>query len=202
MPTLDQLKLSKNKLKNAHDNFISCLILAVSMSDKRNEEYFRNCQVIASNEEFTLVQPFEGEKTVSVSGDYYHFKLPEGNYFLSESWHVINFLKGAVRLLSTDSFEAATMYYKNNQHHIVGEITNENWYGYAWVVRNCLTHDQTFHFSPIHKQRLPATFERSTIDESMDGKEAGGGTFWIYEAYCLNLAMQGFFERKISEFNS
>lgn len=199
MVTKKQLNQSKNKLKNVHDNFISSLILSVAMSDKSNEDYFRKCAFFADKEEFKLIHPQKKNLHIPTPNDYYLFSLPDNEYFLSKEFSVLNFLKCIVRVTTNDSFEAVTMAFRNSANKLIieGHVTKQDWYPLAWIIRNCLTHDQTFSFGKTHKKLLPIKWRGVEITASMEGTEAKGGTYWIFETYELITEMRKFIESEI-----
>lgn len=123
----EKLLFAKNKLKNVHDNFITSLILSVGMSDKKNEQYYRNCTFFVDKEDFKLFSPSTKDRNIPTPRDYYRFRLPDNKYFLNDKFNILNFLKGIVRLTITDSFEAVTWAYRKSQNRqiIEGEVKKQ-----------------------------------------------------------------------------
>jgi len=201
MDKVAKLIQSKNKLKNVHDTFVSSLLLSVAMSDKSNEDYFRKCIFFVDKEEFKLIPPYKKDIKKTTPNDYYLFKLPDNDYFLNKTFSVLNFLKCVVRVTTNDSFEAVTMAYRSSVNKLIieGSVTRQDWYPLAWIVRNCLTHDQTFSFGKTHKKLLPVKWRGIDINESMEGTEAKGGTYFIFETYELITEMSKFIESEINK---
>lgn len=71
-----------------------------------------------------------------------------------------NYLKESFRM--TESYCVLT-----RQKNI---LKQENWYQFARIIVNSLSHNFRLEFRPYDKTLLPVTYQRTEINESMDGK--------------------------------
>ena len=81
----------------------------------------------------------------------------------------LEFVKMHLRNFTTEMFEKVKTHSEASGHS--SEHKSQNWYQYARMVRNALTHDQHWHFNRYDRSLLPVRWLEKTIEESMDGKE-------------------------------
>lgn len=72
------------------------------------------------------------------------------------------------RVLIKESFEVTQAY--ANAIGEKNELKKEEWFQFARIVRNAISHDFHFKFSSFDRNYLPITYRAVTIDQSMDGK--------------------------------
>jgi len=81
----------------------------------------------------------------------------------------MEFSKMLVRNFTLDMFEATKKY-----SHDTGAskmLKAQDWFPFARMMRNSLTHTQRFSFNPHDKTLLPVSWRGKTIEASMDGTE-------------------------------
>lgn len=54
-------------------------------------------------------------------------------------------------------------------------LKSQPWFQFWRILRNCWSHDMTFHFSPDEKAILPVTWSDVTLDISMNGQQLTHG---------------------------
>jgi hypothetical protein len=111
----------------------------------------------------------------SEAGDYYELTFA-GSEELNLTRATLEFAKMLLRNLSIDSYEALFTYCERTDQ--LSRLQAQEWYGFARMVRNSLTHTQHWQFRPRDFKRLPVTWKGKTIEASMDGQEL---TFEFYD---------------------
>ena len=78
------------------------------------------------------------------------------------------FLTSQIRSLIKESFELLKNYCNETKQD--STFKAETWYQFARMIRNCLSHNFRFEFNKYDKNVLPVSWNRRTIDSTMDGK--------------------------------
>lgn len=79
-----------------------------------------------------------------------------------------NFGKMAVRTFIKEIFEVVRAYCRETGN--TKKLTEQSWYQFARLIRNCLAHDHVFHFSDYDIGLLPISYRDSIITLEMDNK--------------------------------
>lgn len=79
-----------------------------------------------------------------------------------------NFIGMATRTFMKESFEIIRKYCWLNGYE--KELTQQPWYHYARIVRNCLSHDFLLHFNSYDKKLLPVTYHNAIFTSEMENK--------------------------------
>lgn len=74
------------------------------------------------------------------------------------------------------------------------ELHGTDWYEFARVVRNAVSHNFRFHFSKHDRRRLPIMWHGIMLTEELDGKAVTYEVFWHRPGYELFLEMRAFAE--------
>lgn len=77
---------------------------------------------------------------------------------------------------------------------LLRDLKAAEWYQFARIVRNTLSHNFRFDFDARTKARLPIGWKGITISEAMDGQEITYLTLWHKTGYDLFLEMRDFAE--------
>lgn len=80
----------------------------------------------------------------------------------------------------------------NADSTIASDLKAAQWYQFARLVRNALSHNFRFEFDRGTKSRLPITWNGTTISEAMDGQAISYETLWHKTGYELFLEMRIF----------
>lgn len=84
--------------------------------------------------------------------------------------HAANeFVKLQLRVFTTETFEKIKTYCRGT--NTLSDLKQQPWFHFARLVRNGLNHDQHWLFRTYDRSLLPITWNRKTIDESMEGQE-------------------------------
>ena len=82
-----------------------------------------------------------------------------------------------------DLFEQTKMYCSETSQ--LAKFEQQHWYEFWRILRNCFSHDFTFHFNKSDKKKLPVTWNCFTIDASLEGTKLTHGQlsrekFWVF----------------------
>lgn len=86
----------------------------------------------------------------------------------SRDIHIKQFLLMGLRTFHKELFEMIKNYCDDTKQ--MNLLKEEKWYHFARLIRNCLSHDNKFVFSPFDKSLLPLSWKDKTITLDMDGK--------------------------------
>ncbi|MDR6904070.1 hypothetical protein [Rhizobium miluonense] len=75
------------------------------------------------------------------------------------------------------------------------ELEKEDWYPFAYVVRNAISHNMLWEFQKKAKKMLPITWKGVTIAISNEGQELSESVLSPWRSIELIFAMRGFVER-------
>ena len=75
---------------------------------------------------------------------------------------------------------------------IVQLMQEQEWYWYAYGVRNAISHNFRFEFSAAYRRRLPVSWNGMTITSEMESKPLQPSEFSHGQGYRLFRAMRGF----------
>lgn len=101
-----------------------------------------------------------------------------------------SFMKGARRALVKESFEVVQAYAKENS--LTQVLKSQDWFQFARMVRNCISHDMHFRFNGHDKSLLPAAWGGKTIFIEMDNHEMPEDIIDPYTALALFWEMEKF----------
>lgn len=73
-----------------------------------------------------------------------------------------------LRALLKESFELVRDYSERTKQDAL--FRSQPWYQFARMIRNCISHNFHFHFTPHDLRHLPATWNGRTIDALLDKK--------------------------------
>jgi hypothetical protein len=79
-----------------------------------------------------------------------------------------NFMGMATRTFMKESFERVRKYCTLNGYD--KELSEQPWYHYARMVRNCLSHDFILHYNEYDKSLLPVTYHNAEFTLDLDDK--------------------------------
>lgn len=109
---------------------------------------------------------------------------------------VKEFLTSQIRVLIKESFELIKNYCDETKQD--SKFKKEQWYQFARMIRNCLSHNFKFEFRSYDKGLLPVTWKSRTIDASMDGNHLGLNFFGYVETWELFTEYQTFVDTKLT----
>ncbi|MHA1703926.1 MAG: hypothetical protein ACTSWK_16855 [Promethearchaeota archaeon] len=106
------------------------------------------------------------------------------------------FLKMGVRALIKESFELIKDYLKNTNQ--LDKFTKQDWYQFARILRNCLSHECKFRFNDYDKSLLPVGWKNKIINLDLDDTFLQLSFFGYVDAWELfnemNLFVKDFLE--------
>lgn len=106
------------------------------------------------------------------------------------------YLISFIRALIKESFELLKNYcQENNQENA---FKSEQWYHFARMIRNCLSHNFKFEFNNYEKRILPVSWKSKTIDISMDGAYLKLEFFGYVETLELFIEFENFAKNQLS----
>ena len=155
-----------SQLENAKNNFI--LVLA-SISLFSNEKAYpildeSNCKLGKYSIEFKQVSNMMKKES-------------DRNIACKE------FVNMGLRILIKETFELIKDYSKETQQEKT--FKSQNWYEFARMIRNCLSHNFKFQFNKYDKSLLPLSWNNKTIDISLDNTHLQLSFFGYVEAWEL-----------------
>jgi len=106
------------------------------------------------------------------------------------------FLTLFIRALIKESFELLKNYCEENHQENI--FKSEQWYQFARMIRNCLSHNFKFEFNKYDKSILPVSWKSKTIDISMDGSHLKLEFFGYVETWELFSEFQNFAQNRLS----
>lgn len=77
---------------------------------------------------------------------------------------------------------------------LIDRLKSTDWYDFARIVRNTVSHNFRFHFSERDKARLPIGWRGNSLTADLHGKPLTYELFWHNSGYELFLAMRDFAE--------
>ena len=90
--------------------------------------------------------------------------------------HSMNQLSNTVyKAAFIDSFELTKQYCKESDQLEI--FQSQTWYQFGRIIRNCLSHNFKFEFNDYDRKKLPVSWGRVIIDESMHGKDLNKNHF-------------------------
>ena len=102
----------------------------------------------------------------------YHFDFNQviANYQNDREKHVVSVMelyKSMRRALIKESYEVLKSYAKKTNQSL--KLEQANWYRFATIIRNAITHDFHFEFSKYDLNAMPLTWKNVMIDCSLKG---------------------------------
>jgi hypothetical protein len=88
-----------------------------------------------------------------------------------------------IRILIKETFELIKDYSKKTKQEQT--LKSQNWYEFARIIRNCLSHNFKIQFSNYDKKLLPLRWNNKTIDTSFDNTYLQLSFFGYVEAWEL-----------------
>ena len=104
----------------------------------------------------------------SEAGEYYQVGFA-GSPDFNLDRAALEFSKMLLRNFTLDCFEAVKNYCDETGQ--LDLLRSQPWYQFTRLMRNSLTHPQTWHFRDGDRKKLPVTWRDKTIDENMEGRE-------------------------------
>jgi len=96
---------------------------------------------------------------------------------------VKEFLNSQLRALIKETFELLKDYCDETNQSAI--LKAQPWFHFARIIRNCLSHNFRFEFNSYDKSFLPLSWNRRTIESSMDGQHLKLEFFGYPEAWDL-----------------
>ena len=81
----------------------------------------------------------------------------------------MEFVKMLLRNFTLDNYEALLRYCRGTNQ--LSKLKTQSWFEFVRILRNSLTHTQTFKFNKYDLSRLPVTWRNKKIEAGMDGQE-------------------------------
>jgi hypothetical protein len=78
--------------------------------------------------------------------------------------------------------------------YLVKALKGTDWYDFARVIRNTVSHNFRFQFSKGDMARLPITWKGISLTQALDGTALDYKSFWHGQGYVLFLEMRSFAE--------
>lgn len=156
----------QGKLRTVRVNFAgammaSCLMRRVSATELKKAAG----RLIIGEDGFYCVG--HDAKVPDDAGDYYEINI--GGSTTARDRAAMELAKMALRNMTSDTYEAVYDYCES--HGQLPSMQVQDWYQFARVIRNSLTHTQCFKFHSRVLAILPVTWKGRTIDASMNGLE-------------------------------
>ena len=177
-----------NHLKLIRSNFSFGLLFWALLRDPKTAEGLQVHQVVVKPDGIYAIPP--GKRMHIPEGEsYYTLELggPKKKDFKHAS---IEFVKLHLRVFVVETFE------KLKTHcDAIGQDSAFkacNWYQFARMIRNSLTHDQNWRFNKYDKSVLPVSWNGKTINLTMDDTEMTWEFFDPYDAIELSDEMYEF----------
>ena len=101
-------------------------------------------------------------------GDYYEAGF-KGSPDLNIDKAAMEFAKMLLRNFTLDSFESIKSYCRETDK--LDQLYSQPWYQFTRMIRNSLTHTQTWHFRDYDREKLPVSWRDKTISIDMEGEE-------------------------------
>ncbi len=79
------------------------------------------------------------------------------------------------RAALTELFEITKCYCQDTNQD--KQLSAQPWYQFWRILRNCFSHDFTFHFRDYDRKQLPITWSGVTLDSSLEGQNLTQGAF-------------------------
>jgi len=110
-------------------------------------------------------------------------------YFVLNQLHAL--IRAPFELLSDycEDYDKAEL-----SRHLVKELHRADWYEFARIIRNTVSHNFRFRFSKHDKTRLPITWRGISLTADLEGKAMTYESFWHKSGYELFLEMRSFAE--------
>jgi len=110
--------------------------------------------------------------------------------------HIKQFLLMGLRTFHKELFEMVNKYCDNtNQKNL---LKKEEWYHFARLIRNCLSHDNKFIFGKFDKSLLPLSWNGKNITIDMDGKVLMVSEYDISDHFKMYDEMFNFIKNKLN----
>jgi hypothetical protein len=77
---------------------------------------------------------------------------------------------------------------------LLRQLKSTDWYEFARIIRNTISHNFRFHFTERDKARLPISWRGISLTADLQGKPLTYESFWHNSGYELFLAMRDFAE--------
>ena len=77
---------------------------------------------------------------------------------------------------------------------LVKAVRDTEWYDFARIIRNTVSHNFRFHFSKGDMSRLPITWKGIVLSQALEGTALDYKSFWHGPGYVLFLEMRAFAE--------
>ena len=156
----------QGKLRTVRVNFAgammaNCLMRRVSATERRKAAG----RVIVGEDGFYCVG--HNAKVPEEAGEFYEISIDGSTTARDRA--AMELAKMALRNMTSDTYEAVFEYCE--AHGQLPSMQAQDWYQFARVIRNSLTHTQFFRFHPRVLAILPVTWKGRTIDASRNGIE-------------------------------
>jgi hypothetical protein len=109
--------------------------------------------------------------------------------------HIKQFLIMGLRTFHKELFEMVRKYCENTKQ--MNLLKEEEWYDFARLIRNCLSHDNVFDFRDNTKKMLPISWNDKTISLDMDGKVLMVSDYYISDNFKMYDEMMNFVKNKL-----
>jgi hypothetical protein len=106
------------------------------------------------------------------------------------------FLTSQIRALIKESFELIKDYCENSGQAAL--LKAEDWYQFARMIRNCLSHNFKFEFNNYDRGLLPLSWKGRTIASEMDGQHLRLDFFGYVETWELFREYQNFVKDRVA----
>jgi len=106
------------------------------------------------------------------------------------------YIKMLFRALLKESYELVKDYCKDTRQ--MNLLKSENWYHFARIIRNCLSHDFRIVLSKQDKSILPVSWNNHTISADMDGQDLDLNFFSFCDAIELIDDIQIFSKKRLA----
>jgi hypothetical protein len=100
-----------------------------------------------------------------------------------------------MRTTLKESFEHVKEYCQNTSQYPL--LKKQNWYEFARIIRNFLSHNCRFIFNKFDKDRLPIKWHDLVITEDLHGQGLGDNTFGNVETWELFQELEQFVKNEL-----
>jgi hypothetical protein len=110
---------------------------------------------------------------------------------------LFEFIKMSVRMLIKETFEFMVEY--TNRTSQTEKLKEQNWYNFAKILRNALSHNMRIEFKyKSYEKLLPVSFNGKIIDKNMAGSELTFDLFGLDDYTKLFLVIYEFAEKDLN----
>ena len=155
------------KLKTIRSNFSVGLFSCCLLRRLKPEDVTKTDRVIIGEDGLYCIPT--NKKVPPEAGNFYEVDFG-GSPDFNIDRAAMEFTKMMLRNFTLDSFEAVRRYCDETGQRT--KLLAQDWYQFTRMMRNSLTHTQTWHFRDYDRRELPVSWRGKTINESMEGQES------------------------------